>query len=352
MARIKRASIYIFFTLVACVDRVDLKLDGQSNLLVVDGLITDQSGPYTVRLSRSLKFDNSGLLTTYFVAERGAQVTIVEQSGTSTVKVDLHERESGVYQTDAGNPDDPMDDAIRGVVGRTYWVEIRTKDGHTYQSAPETMLATPEMENLKPTLTVTNHLSTTTGSLQEVWGFDMTIDTQDPPGETNYYRWKTRGIIEFQTMTENSGYTCYLPKEPLESQVTLSDDRYVDGQKFTQIVALAPYERASRLRAIVSQYSLTQPAYEYWNKIRLQQTSTGSIFDAAPAQIVGNVTRTDQDGETVLGYFGASARTTIALTFNRLAAAGYRYPPNAAPIPNGSCKDFDALATEEVPEGF
>jgi len=352
MAYIRRASIYIFLFLMACVDRVDLKLDGQANLLVVDGLITDQPGAYTVKLSRSLKFDNSGVATTYFVPEKGAKVTIVEQFEGGTVKVDLQERESGVYETGIGNPDDPNDDAMRGVVGRTYWVEILTADGATYNSLPETMLATSMMENLKPTLNITTKLSTTTSSPQEVWGFDMTIDTQDPPGETNYYRWKTRGIIEFMTTTENGGCTCYLPKEPLEEQITISDDKYVNGSKFTQVIARAPYERTTRFRAIVAQYSLTPSAFEYWSRIRVQQTNTGSIFDAAPARIVGNVTRVDKEEEIVLGYFGASAETSVALTFNRLAAANYRYPPDSTPVLRGCCADVDELATSIVPEGF
>src|SRR5689334_5448876 len=112
MARIRRASIYIFFVLVACVDRVDLKLDGQNNQLVVDGMITDQPGPYTVRLSRSLKFDNSGVSTTYFVPEKGAEVSIARKAGGTTFRTILSEAEPGVYKTDSAS--------IRGVVGESY----------------------------------------------------------------------------------------------------------------------------------------------------------------------------------------------------------------------------------------
>jgi hypothetical protein len=344
MASVRKASIYIFLILMACVDRVDLKLDGQNNQLVVDGLITDQPGPYTVRLSRSLKYDNSNPVTTYFLPEKGAKVAIVEQSGSVTVRLRLQEGESGVYQTNQNG--------FKGMTGRTYWVEIQTADGGVYQSEPETMLASAVMENLKPTLTIVGRLSTTTASLQETWGFRITVDTQDPADETNYYRWKTTGILEFLTYTDNGGFTCYLTQQPLETQVTLSDDKYVNGQKFTQQVAIAPYERITRYRAIVDQYSLTQRAFEYWDRIRAQQANIGSIFDAAPAQLIGNVTRTDKDGETVLGYFGASARTTIALTFNRLEAAGYRYPPNQIPPQKGFCTDIEALATTNTPEGF
>jgi hypothetical protein len=346
MAGIRKVSIYILFILMACVDRVDLNLDGQSNRLVVDGLITDQPGPYTVRLSRSLSFNNSGIVSTYFVPEKEADVSILRQIGSGMHRVSLMETEPGVYQTDSAS--------IRGVVGETYSVEIHTADGKTYQSAPETMPATPVLEMITPTLKITNELSPTTSALKEVWGFDIAITTSDPAAEANYYRWKSKGIIEFFTYTDNAGFECFLNYEPLEVQVMISDDKYVNGNQFVKSVGTAPYERTTRFRANIDQYSLTQRAFEFWDKIRVQQANTGSLFDAAPAQITGNISRIDKGGdETVLGYFGASAVSHLGLTFDRGKVANHQYPPNQGlPLP-GRCSDSIPSAYEKPrPEGF
>jgi hypothetical protein len=346
MAGIRKASIYIFLTLMACVDRVDLKLDGQSNLLVVDGLVTDQPGPYTVRLSRSLNFDNSGIATTYFAPEKKAEVSIVRQVNGAVQRFPLIESEAGVYQTDSAS--------LRGIAGETYFVEIRTADGRTYQSTPETMAATPILEKITPTLKITNELSQSTSALQEVWSFDIAITTSDPAAEANYYRWKSKGIIEFFTYTDNGGFQCWVNYEPLETQLAISDDKYVNGSQFIKSVGTAPYERITRFRANIDQYSLTKNAYEFWDKIRVQQANTGSLFDAAPAQIVGNMSRTDKDSdEIVLGYFGASAVSHLGLTFERGLVANYRYPPNQIPPLYGSCSDSIKLAYDKPrPEGF
>ena len=47
----------LFFGLViigSCIDRIDIKVpDSYSSQLVVDGAITDEPGPYTVRLTKS-----------------------------------------------------------------------------------------------------------------------------------------------------------------------------------------------------------------------------------------------------------------------------------------------------------
>jgi len=345
MQNVRKASIYIFIVLLAgCVDRVDLKLGGQDNLLVVDGLITDQPGPYTVTLSRSLKYDNSGIATTYLVPEKKAQVSILVQNGGTTSKFPLSETSSGVYEINSMS--------FKGVVGNTYSIEIHTTDGKVYRSNPELMLATPEVDEIIPSLKVTQKLSVTTGALQDVYAFDISIVTRDPAEEVNYYRWKSHGIIEFFAFTDNASSTCYVSRSPLETQVVVSDDHLMNGNQFNKVVGIAPYERVTRFRAYVEQYSLTREAFEFWDRIRAQQESTGSIFDPAPAQIRGNVYNIEDNDETVLGYFGASSMRENAITFNRAKAANFRYPPNLIPSQYGDCLLQEFGATRIVPEGF
>lgn len=59
------------------------------------------------------------------------------------------------------------------------------------------------------------------------------------------------------------------------------------------------------------QSSLTREAYEYWRKINIVANQVGSIFDAPPARIKGNIFNVNRQ-EEVLGYFQA-----VNQTFNR-----------------------------------
>ncbi len=56
----RHLSIYLIFLLYSCVDRIELdKLNLDSGFLVVEGHITDEIGPYTVRLFKTSNSDDN-----------------------------------------------------------------------------------------------------------------------------------------------------------------------------------------------------------------------------------------------------------------------------------------------------
>ena len=103
----------------ACTESLDIDLnEGENNRLVVAGEITNEPGPYSVRLTRS---------TSYFYnqpapAELGATVTISD--GEQTIVL-LDEDNDGTYWTDS---------AARGVPGRTYTLNIKLANGEEYEA--------------------------------------------------------------------------------------------------------------------------------------------------------------------------------------------------------------------------
>ena len=103
----------------ACTESLDIDLnEGENNRLVVAGEITNEPGPYSVRLTRS---------TSYFYnqpapAELGATVTISDGEQTFVL---LDEDNDGTYWTDS---------AARGVPGRTYTLNIKLANGEEYEA--------------------------------------------------------------------------------------------------------------------------------------------------------------------------------------------------------------------------
>src|SRR6187402_3391330 len=88
--------LFILFFSVSCIDTINLKESGIGGTLVVDGLITDQPGPYTIKLSRTIAYDNSSPLKVYSIPETKAKVSIIDNLGNEEV---LTELTPGLYKT-------------------------------------------------------------------------------------------------------------------------------------------------------------------------------------------------------------------------------------------------------------
>ena len=61
---------------------------------------------------------------------------------------------------------------------------------------------------------------------------------------------------------------------------------------------------------LVSQYSLSDAAYAYWNKVKINTLDQGGLYENQPFKIAGNLHNVSNPSQEVLGFFGASTRTT------------------------------------------
>lgn len=102
---------------VSCEKVIDLKLKDTESRLVVEGNITDEPGPYFVKLSKSVPFNESS----NYPSVTNAQVIITDNTGQADSLTHIGD---GVYQTNT----------IQGVVGRTYGLQIHL-EGETYTAS-------------------------------------------------------------------------------------------------------------------------------------------------------------------------------------------------------------------------
>ncbi len=82
---------------------------------------------------------------------------------------------------------------------------------------------------------------------------------------------------------------------------------------------------------LVKQYALSREAFEYWQILKKNTESTGTIFDPQPSQLQGNIRCLSNPQEPVIGFVIASTveqkRTFIAgrdLSY-RFINPGYEY---------------------------
>ncbi|MBI1768547.1 MAG: DUF4249 domain-containing protein [Bacteroidetes bacterium] len=323
-----RISFILFlFILVsdACVERINIDAPkALSDQLVIEGLITDEPGPYTVKLSRATNV-NETLVRTRPVS--AVKVVISDNLGNSET---LKEIEIGTFQTDTNG--------IQGVIGRSYTLHVETNDGKVYESTPETIVPAGTIENIRFKFETSQPENNTTQ-----YGFRFFIDAKGDAQTNNLLRWKFSGIYKVVTYPEQhtepmgegrvpapracSGYVydktaglakvgpctcCECWTSAVDSQIKLSDNQTIVAEEFRDIevgflsISYWTYEKTL---VEIKQMSLSQSAFDYWKTIKDQKDGASSLFQPSIGKARTNIFVKNGSDE-VQGLFYASAIAT------------------------------------------
>ena len=289
------------FGLYSCLEPFNPKLrESESSFLVVDGIITDQPGPYTVKITRSAAIGEE----TEFVS--GVDMSIEEENG---MEASLTEISDGVYQT-AG---------IQGVEGKRYRLNFNYL-GQEYQSSWQKIYASPVIDSIY-------YKAEKRGTLDkdnDVYGVQFFVANHGAEDATKYFRfewdetWRigvARGITDdyvgrdsITPTTKRFITTCWKSAETrsLNLGTTLGLSKNVlSGHKLGFITG----EEARFTRqysTLIKQYTLSEEEYLFWKYLKEANEEIGGLFGKQPAKVVSNVTNLSNPGETVLGHFSAS----------------------------------------------
>ncbi len=298
MKKIIILSILCAFFGASCIDEVKLNQEAIETKLIVDGAITNAVGPYRVSLNYSLPYTQTGITS----GVSGATISIVEEGGKTTP---MKEISTGFYETDSA--------ALRGQVGKSYYLKIRTGNGRTYQSNPEKILPPIPIDTFKVAFNT---------NIRETRPFTVSIKTKDPIEKGNFYRWKWTHYDSISicrstfSKDESGSYNYKVPCcqkcweiTPCKGCIEIGSDALINGKYIEPLIARLPFESKNPYFIILEQYSVSKEYYQYWQMIQTQINNSGGIFDNAPAQIQGNLVNVDNPKEQVLGYFSASGVT-------------------------------------------
>ncbi|SOD79834.1 DUF4249 domain-containing protein [Spirosoma fluviale] len=320
--------------LLACITPFQPSSVSVEPMLIVDGQVTDQPGPYTVRLTRTSDYS----IKSVNLLETGATVTISDNLGNQeTLK---EQAPGGSYQSSANG--------LRGVPGRRYKLTILTKAGKRYESESEVMPAVPPIKNVYAESNYTPATATT--NQKQTWS--VYIDTKDPDTLGNYYKWSWTHY-EMPTacrktfVAARSYYTgiscctdcwditrCY-------TCVNINSDVNINGKAISrQPIADVPFTSLSRYYLEVEQQALSKNAYLFWKSVQQLTGNTGGLFDVAPSSVQGNIKCITTPGEPVYGYFGAAGVSVSYLYVDRTEGQGgpdLDFPTNIPYPTNPSC---------------
>jgi hypothetical protein len=258
--------------LTGCQDVVSINVPQGQPVLAVDGLITDQPGPYTVKLTKTAAyFDNQPLAPV-----AGAVVRLTDSQGGQEV---LREQAPGTY---VGNQ-------LQGHIGNSYVLDIKA-EGEEYQAATEIRRS----QVIDSVGTVYREKSTFGA---DTTGFYMIYYAQEPVGKGDYIRFK-----RFKNGRLLNG----------PGQLTTSSDELVDGN-YLRVEFGNPY-LARGDRGTIEINSLTADYYHFLAEIRTQTDNRGLIAPS-PANVRTNVKNVNPSSTKIaVGYFAGCAVRSTSVT--------------------------------------
>ncbi|GAB2591651.1 DUF4249 domain-containing protein [Spirosoma areae] len=296
--------------------------------LVIEGQITDQDLPYTVRLTRTADYTVRSLN----LLETGATITIEDNAGNRET---LREISGGVYQTRVGG--------IRGVAGRSYKLTVQTKTGKRYESDAEVLQAAPPIQKLY----YEYQNEAVPGLLTRKQTWNVYLDTKDPETTGNYYRWewtayKFISICRAVEQRDGSFIGAYCCSNCWDISrcyncISLNSDANINGQAISrQFITAVPFTGTTPYYLEVQQQAISKGAYAFWKSVRQLVNNTGGLFDAAPTSVQGNVRCVSDPAEQAYGYFGATGISEQFIYVDRSGGQGTPplEPPVIVPVPS------------------
>jgi hypothetical protein len=323
--------------------------------LVVEGIVNSGKGATTIKLSRTSALNNPQVQY-----ENNADVQI---EGDDNSIFRLTGRGLGQYKADSL--------ALKNTV--KYKLTIRTGNGGAYESDFVVAKNNPPIDSVS--------------WVYNTEGVQFYINTHDDQNKTRYYLWDYEDTWEF-----HGAFKSYIKYDTVVSATSPKtykavyrnplDENFFDSTQYfcwqssksntlllgstiklnkdvvnlpLSLVSKASIKLSVLYSILVKQYSLTPEAYAFLEIMKKNTEQTGSVFDAQPSALKGNIRNVKDPNEPVIGYFIICPiqEKRIFVNNNELLRWGYRpscaekeFLNNSDTIKNLA---FDLVPTSVVP---
>jgi hypothetical protein len=275
-----------------------------ANILVVEGLINVGTDSTKIKLSRTVVIGNK----TTANPEGNATVSIENAQGTVTT---LKEITKGTYATPVLNLDKTQ----------KYRLRIKLANGKIYLSDLTETKVTPPIDSVG--YTIKND------------GIQLYANTHDATNNSRYYLYNYAETWRFNAMfrsfyVSNGIALVTRPDAQMINECFGNGDSFnillnstaVLTQDVTYQFPITAIESTSeklgiKYSILVTQTALTKEAYVFWENLKKSTESLGSIFDAQPSQLIGNIHNIADASEPVIGYISAGTTQTKRIYINK-----------------------------------
>jgi len=335
---------------LGCVDKVNLAIKADELPVLIEGVITDQDGPDTIKITKAYPVDG-GFHTR--VGIDSAIVTISDDAGNTDILTGISR---GYYVTNS----------ITGTIGRTYKLSGVLRDGTTFESTLEKMAPAGSIDSIF--FELASRPNKSTGVQENV--FNVFVNCTVDPSSSRRLRWKLNGTYKLVTnpaLIQLPDPNCLDPVCPpimlacvegcqccvcyatdYEQSPILSDTRTVGStvinRTFIHAIPISNYTFYERYRMEVIQMEVSQPVYDFYFAIKRQTESGSSIFQPPFLELPGNV-NVVLGSTKIIGIFSAAAQTKKHINIYR---SDVPYALTAEEIA-GDCRSAALRSTTTVP---
>jgi hypothetical protein len=327
---IKTKSILLSFAIIilGCKDEFLLETTNSKPIMVVDGIISNEPGPYTIKISL-----NSPLPLNEKVNLEGCTVSLFENSDISEV---LIEKEPGVYVTSEGG--------IQGSVGNNYSISIITPEGKEYNTEPQEMREPIEIDSVYAEFMFLDDENYVLG----LPGYKFYTTTRVAQNKDTYILWDMFETYQYTAdyqlhsiLTSNGTVLVGLDTSDIFSDVyrcwkTQNTGNILTGKTSNltipklsnqplHFVGTDSRKLQERYSLLLKQYSLGKEAYYYWKSIEDQISGVNFLVATQPYNITGNIKNINNHDEPVYGYFTVASVTQKRTFVNRPSDVGFYY---------------------------
>ena len=255
--------------LVGCQQVVTIDLNKADPHLVVEGIVSDQPGPYTVKLSKTGNYFEPALV---YPAVSNAFISVTDDAGQCDTLREVGVG-SGTYQSST----------LKGLTGRTYALEV-IAEGRAY-NAVSSMPQKVVIDSLYA-------LARPQGRGEP--GYDIYVTFKDPPEPGNYYRLNARS-------------SAAIPQDSIDGRrYRVYTDKLTNGNEMTERIR-AGRNVAAGDTITVDLLTIDKATYDYFNTLRNVLSSDQAATSLAPTNPNTNLSNGS------LGYFSAYTIYTLSI---------------------------------------
>jgi hypothetical protein len=283
-------------------------INAPNNYLVVEGVINSGPDSTFIKLSRTVKLSSLVIAN----PELHAVLTVESDQGNS---YPLVESANGVYVSAGLNLDNT----------RKYRLRVKTANNEQYLSDFVAVVNSPPIDSI-------NYVIKSNG-------LNLYSNTHDPKNNTHYYRWEYQETWIFHTqyfsnfksngdtvlgrdLANDEIYRCW--KSDTSSGIMLGSSAKLKQDVIFEnpliFIGSTSEKFTSKYSILLKQYALTADAFTFWTNLKKNTEQLGSIFDAQPSEISGNMHCVSDPGKPVIGYIsiGAVASQRIFISIYQL----------------------------------
>jgi hypothetical protein len=284
-----------------CITSFIPETNENSELLVIEGLITDEPGPYEVKVSMTMPL---GKLSSPEPVP-WCLVSITDDDGNKQI---LHEVTAGHYRTAP---------SFIGVAGKKYILEVTVPPDYSngcsvFRSDQMELLPVPPIDSV--------YFERRLLKERQEWspkkeGAEVFLDTHDPTGRCNFYRWDYIETWEFHLPYPVPNDVCWVTEH--SDEVNIKNISALEEKRIMRFPLEFISNETDRLKVkysvLVNQYALNMEEFTFWEEMKNINDNVGSLYDVIPSSVGSNIYCVDDPTKKVLGYFSVSGKSSKRL---------------------------------------